>query len=39
MFVPDPDLNFLPIPELGVKKVRDPGSVSATLVVNWFGNY
>jgi hypothetical protein len=28
---PDPDLDFLPIPDSGVKKAPDPGS--ATLVV------
>jgi hypothetical protein len=31
MFIPDPDLDFLPIPDPGVKKARDPGSGSATL--------
>jgi hypothetical protein len=35
MFIPDPDLDFLPIPDPGVKKDRipDPGSGSATLIV------
>jgi hypothetical protein len=28
--IPDPDLDFLPIPDPGVKKALDPGS--ATLV-------
>jgi hypothetical protein len=32
MFIPDPDLDFLPIPDPGVKKTPDPGSGSATLV-------
>ncbi len=32
MFIPDPDADFLPIPDLGVKKAPDPGSGSATLV-------
>jgi hypothetical protein len=31
MFIPDPDLDFLPIPDPGVKKAPDPGSGSATL--------
>jgi hypothetical protein len=31
MFIPDPDLDFLPIPDPGVKKEPDPGSGSATL--------
>ncbi len=26
MFIPDPDLDFLPIPDPGVKKALDPGS-------------
>jgi hypothetical protein len=30
MFIPDPDLDFLPIPYTGVKKAPDPGSESAT---------
>jgi hypothetical protein len=30
MFIPDPDLDFLPITDLGVKKAPDPGS--ATLI-------
>jgi hypothetical protein len=34
MFIPDPDLDFLPIPYPGVKKAPDPGSGSATLVHN-----
>ncbi len=29
--IPDPDLDFLPIPDPGVKKAADPGSGSATL--------
>jgi hypothetical protein len=32
IFVPDPDLDFLPIPDPGVKKAPDPGSGSATLL-------
>jgi hypothetical protein len=31
MFIPDPDLDFLPIPVLGVKKASDPGSGSTKL--------
>jgi hypothetical protein len=31
MLIPDPDLEFLPIPDPGVKKAPDPGSGSATL--------
>jgi hypothetical protein len=31
MFIADPDLYFLPIPDLGVKKAPDPGYGSATL--------
>ncbi len=31
MFIPDPDLDFLPISDPGVKKSPDPGSGSATL--------
>ncbi len=38
MFIPDPDLDFLPIPYPGVKKAPDPGSGSATLVNNLKGN-
>jgi hypothetical protein len=34
MFIPDPDLDFLPIPDPGVKKPPDRGS--ATLVAIWF---
>ncbi len=33
MFIPDPDLDFLPIPDPGVQKAPDPGSGSATLVI------
>jgi hypothetical protein len=29
--IPDPDLDFLPIPDPGVKKASDPGSGAATL--------
>jgi hypothetical protein len=42
MFIPDPgseifpsripDPDFLPIPDLGIKKASDPGSGSATLL-------
>ncbi len=33
IFIPDPDLDFLPIPDLGFRgqKVPDPGSGAATL--------
>jgi hypothetical protein len=31
-FHPDPDLDFLPISDPGVKKAQDPESGSATLV-------
>ncbi len=31
MFILDPDADFLPIPDPGVKKAPDPGSGSATL--------
>jgi hypothetical protein len=31
LFIPDPDPDFLPIPDLGVKKAPDPGSGSTTL--------
>jgi len=31
LFIPDPDPDFLPIPDLSVKKTPDPGSGSATL--------
>jgi len=31
MLLLDPDLDFLPIPDPGVKKAPDPGSGSATL--------
>jgi hypothetical protein len=30
--IPDPDLDFLPIPDPGVKKAQDPGFRSATLL-------
>jgi hypothetical protein len=30
--IPDRDLDFLPIPDPGVKKAPDPGSGSATLL-------
>jgi hypothetical protein len=33
MFIPDPDLDFLPIPDPWVKKAPDPGYGSATLVL------
>jgi hypothetical protein len=32
LFIPDPDLDFLPIPDPGVKKAPDPESGSATLL-------
>jgi hypothetical protein len=31
LFILDPDADFLPIPDLGVKKAPDPGSGSVTL--------
>jgi hypothetical protein len=31
---PDPDRDFLPIPDPGVKKALDPGSGSASLTLN-----
>jgi hypothetical protein len=31
IFIPDSDLDFVPIPDSGVKKAPDPGSGSATL--------
>jgi hypothetical protein len=31
LFFSDPDLDFIPIPDPGVKKAPDPGSGSATL--------
>jgi hypothetical protein len=37
MFIPDPDLDFLPIPDPGVKKASDPGFGSATLVKSMVG--
>jgi hypothetical protein len=35
IFIPDPDLDFLPIqdPDPGVKQIPNPGSGSATLLV------
>jgi hypothetical protein len=36
MFIPDPDLDFLPIPDPGVKKSSDPGSGSAQLLGGGF---
>jgi hypothetical protein len=33
MFIPDPDLDILPIPDSGVKKAPDPESGSATQVL------
>jgi hypothetical protein len=32
VFIPDPDPDFLTIPDPGVKMARDPGSGSAILV-------
>ncbi len=32
--IPDPDADFLPIPDRGVKKAPDPGSGFATLIKN-----
>jgi hypothetical protein len=36
MFVQDPDLDFLPIPDPGVKKAPDPGSVRNTGFKSFF---
>ncbi len=36
MFIPDPDPDFLPIPDRDVKKAPNPGSGSATLEINVF---
>jgi hypothetical protein len=33
MFIPDPDLDYLPIPDPGVKKAQDPGSASKNFYV------
>jgi hypothetical protein len=33
MFIPDPDLDFLPIPDPEVKKAPDPGSVTLSSAV------
>jgi hypothetical protein len=33
MFIPDPDIDFLPIPDPGDIKAPDPESGSATLTV------
>jgi hypothetical protein len=38
MFIPDPDLDFLSIPDPGLKKSSDPGSGSATLL-SWIGRF
>jgi hypothetical protein len=37
MFIPDPDLDFLPIPDLGGKKAPDPGS--STLVIICYAKF
>jgi hypothetical protein len=34
MFIPDPDLDFLPIPDPGVKKAPDPGSATLLRTLN-----
>jgi hypothetical protein len=34
MFIQDPDLDFLPIPDPGVKKAPDPGSATLLLSPN-----
>ncbi len=36
MLFPDPDLDFLPIPDPGVKKAPDPGYGSATMIILQF---
>jgi hypothetical protein len=36
MFIPDPDLDFLPIPDPGVKKAPDPGSATLLLHTGTF---
>jgi hypothetical protein len=33
MFIPDPDLDFLPIPDPGIKEAPDPGSATLHLSV------
>jgi hypothetical protein len=33
MFIPDPDLDFLPIPDPGVRKAPDHGSGFAALAI------
>jgi hypothetical protein len=33
MFIPDPDLDFLPIPDPGIKEAWDPGSATLHLSV------
>jgi len=35
MFIPDPDLDFLPIPDQEVQKAPDPGSWFATPLLEW----
>jgi hypothetical protein len=35
MYIPDSNLDFLHIPDPGVKKAPDPGSGSATLELTW----
>ncbi len=39
MFIPDPDLDFLPVPDPGVEKALDPGSAALTLAKHSKGKY
>jgi hypothetical protein len=39
MFVPDLDLDFLPIPDPGFKKAPDPDPQHWLHIGSWFGNY
>jgi hypothetical protein len=34
MFIPDPDLDFLPIPDPAVKKAPDPGNATLLRTLN-----
>jgi hypothetical protein len=39
MFIPDPELDFLPIPDPGVKKAPDPGSITLLYTgIKWVSN-
>jgi hypothetical protein len=41
MFIPDPDIDFSPIPDPAsrAKKAPDPGSGSATLVFHYLNSF